>query len=223
MSGKARNYTWLLARTKWVVFNNEGQADQAFAGPSTDENLHFREALNEAYKQEVELAQLETSRARWFRTEDVTWAADAVTLELPPFLLGAQIVRVRDVTDSSDGDAVYISDSPDAGTIFRKTESVLQWGTTGPGSTRTLRFTYMAEPEYLGEHPSQEPKLIPAKFRMLLVWRAAIMLVAVGNRQAPSKWEQELEEVRSSFHKFCSRGFVMETDGPRIRMTDDSM
>ncbi len=220
---KNRDYEWLLRQLKFIVYNNTGQADQAYANNSaTDPNYHLREALNAAYENEVEEAKSECGFDPFRRTEDFVWPASQVVLELPATLVNKQGLAIRDITTFSDGDRFIISSSPDEGTVWRKDYNKLQWGTTGPESERTLRFFYLADAEHLGEVPSQQPLLIPYKFRWLIVWRAGKELELVGNLKAPQAWEAQAADIRSNYHKFLSRSFTLESTPKTIRNTDYS-
>ena len=219
---KLRDYTWLLTRLKFAVYNNEGQADQAYAGPSTDTNLHFREAINAGYEAVIEEAKAECGFDRFVCTQDVVWPADQVVFEFPDVLGDKQGLAIRDVTDAADGVGFTVFEGPEYGQVFWKDKDRIQWGTTGPSSARTLRYTYLADAEYLGEHPRQEPKLIPYKFRWLIVWAAALELEEVGSRQPPSSWTKRFNDIQSNFHKFLSRSRFSKGNPKTIRMTDFS-
>ena len=216
------NYEWLLAKLKWLVYFNDGQANQAFAGPSTDADKHFRDAINEAYREEIEEAQLNTMRAAWHRTHDLIWPNAQVTLELPDILVDKGVVEVRDITEGVDGPLLDIGDHMERHEIWRKDSNILQWGTEGPGQETTMRFTYLAEAEELNQKP-QRPKLVPARFIWLIVFSAGILMREVGEDKAPTAWYNKREALRENFHKSISRGWPMKTNGPRIRNVDDSM
>lgn len=216
------NYSWILAKLKWALNFNEGQADQNFAGPTTDPDRHYRDAINQAYKEEIEEAQIETSRAHWFRSMDITWPANQATFILPQTLVDKSVIIIRDVTDEQDGPELSIGDYADESEIWRLDSQTLQWGTDGPGQNTTMRFTYLAEAEELSQ-ASQLPALIPARYIWLIVWSAALLLRAVAEDKSPIDWEKKRDDLREKFHKILSQGWPMRSNPPTIRNRDHDM
>lgn len=215
------NVEWLLKKLKWVVNYNEGQPNQNYRGPSTQTDKHFLDALNEAYQSIIRKAR-ETRAQAWRHIHDVTWPSADVTFELPDELKNKQVTLVRDITDGIDGPIVDIGDFQDRFEVFRRDFKTLQWGTTGPGRDTTLRFFYLVAAEPL-IHNAQVPELVPEEFKMLLVYEAAFELRIVSENRAPEAWYKKIEEMSESFHKLVSRGWPMESNIPRIRMTDDAL
>lgn len=214
-----RDLAWLISRLKWVVNFNDGQVNQDFAGTSTDPNLHWREALNEAYKNIVRRAQKVTQKAHWRVSQDVTWPRGVTTITLPFDLESKQVQRIRDVTNEEDGVELDIADSPQDAEIWRLDRNRVQWSTSGPGYDTTLRFEYLAVAEDLLVD-NQEPRLIPEDLRMLLVWEAAIFLRTVADEKAPASWVATRDDLQKSFHAAISRGWPSDSNPPVIRNRD---
>lgn len=214
-----RNVDWLISRLKWVVNFNDGQVNQDFAGPSTDANLHWREALNEAYKTVVHNAQKVTSRHNWRKCQDVVWPVSTTTLTIPYDLAQAQVQRIRDITSEEDGTAIFIGNSPGESELWRLDKDTLQWGVAGPAAETTLRFEYLARAEELTSG-NQEPELIPADYRMLIVWEAAIFLRSIADERTPKAWVDARDAMQKTYNKSISQGWGMETNPPVIRNND---
>lgn len=218
-----RNMKWLLDTLKFVVsYDNQGNA-QDFVGPRNDPNKYFREALNEAYKQEVEEAQEQVGEDAFLTYEDVTWPANSVTFEFPRAIVDKQWMTARDITDASDGPELDIGDVPEHYEIWQVKRGIYQWGTTGAPRTTTIRIFYLREAEELVSD-AQEPELIPSRFRWLIVWSAALILRLVSDDAAgpPPKWEKQQTMLRERFIKAASRGRLAVSSPPVIRMRDNA-
>jgi hypothetical protein len=209
----------LITRTKKTVSHSDQLTDQAFAGPSDDADQNFRNAINEAYNDEVEDAK-QIGDPRWFIARyQFNWQASSPTLTLPAPLQGAQIVRLADITDGYPGQVMWMGDVPQFAQFHWRDRTTLQWGQTGPGSTRTLEAAYHAAAEWMKD-PADEPALIPNQFRHLLVWSAACLLLQIRDIEAPGQWLMRRDEIRMRWHKYLSMGRPTETGFPGIRNTD---
>jgi hypothetical protein len=201
-----RTYAEILARVKHLVNFNEGVTDQDFTGPSTDTNKHFRDAINEAYVDEVNDASQHGAPETWLNAVmSVTWPASQVTLTLPDTLANRQLLYIEDITSSDPGQAVWIGGRRESTEMFWLEKNKLQWGSSGPSSATTLRFSYVRTPEKMKDD-IDEPSLIQYEHRALLVWSAAIILREVGDDDVPQRWIQRRESYREKFWKSLSLG-----------------
>lgn len=190
----------LIDRTKlWLNFN-EDQTDQDFS------EAQILSVLNMVLTEECSLAKQEGARS-WFRTStEFTWAASEVTLTLPEPLSRVSMYRLVDVTDTTGpGARILFSQEGFTGDVFWKTRTVLQWGSTGPASERTLRAYYFATPEELVTD-LDIPELIPDEFHELLPLSAAVVLRTMADDAAPQAWLMKQRDYRNRLWKFMSRG-----------------
>lgn len=209
----------LIDRLKFVVSFNDDQTDQDFIGPAADTDKHFRWAINEAYVDEIEEAS-QICDNRWFyRNLEGTWAANAVTYDLPESVETAQLVAITDTTNDALGEPVWITGRHEGALRFWKDSNTIQWGTTGPASARTLLFTYVGQPIEMTED-SDVPDLLPSRFRHVLVWAAAIKLRAIADEAVPPDFVRQRNQIRERLHKALSMGRPTESGYPGIRNTD---
>jgi hypothetical protein len=216
--------TWTLERlidgTKRIVNQVDGLTDQAFTGPAGDLDLYFRDALNEAYDDEVEESK-QNGDPRWFLAElQATWSSGVSTFTLPALVRGTRIERIADITSSYPGQELWVGDNPQRAQIHWRDRDTLWWGSSGPGSDRTILLTYCSDPETL-EDPDDEPMLIANKFRHLLMWAAAMILVTMADQEAPSEWRRRRDDIRDRWQKFLMMGRPTQTGFVGVRLTDD--
>jgi hypothetical protein len=215
---KAWNLSQLILRLRYLVNSNEGQSDQDFAGPSGDADRHFRDALNEAYIEEVTEAAQHADPARWLHaTHTFTWEASEPTLTLPPAIDGKNLLGLQDITSSTPGTPLWIGA---ANTIWWKDRTTLQWGSTGPASDTTILATYISEPQELVSG-ADEPVLIPRAHRHLLVWSAGCIMRSIADEDAPGSWMNKRDELREALWKDLSLGRPMDTGYPGILTTNN--
>ena len=188
----------LQDETKELLNFNASQTDQDFT------LAQVKNAINRAYRREYVRARQEGSRKYFISTTNVSWASGTATLELPSRLQGAQIIRVCDVTSSDPGSELSFSNFGSAGDLFWLNRNTLQWGTSGPGSTRTLRFEYFPRTTKMVED-DDEPDLVPAEHRELIFWAAAIDLRNRADEMAPQAWLMERESLRMDLWKDISK------------------
>lgn len=214
-----RDLTWLIDRLKFFLNIDSGQPDQDYVGPSSDTDKWYRDLLNQAGEREVEDAKIECGRD-WFRkTYDSTWAAGAVTLAVPDQVREHLIEEVLDVTNDEVGNEIAFANYHPGGAVFWKDNETLQWGTTGPGSATTLRWTYLAN--FLPmEADSDEPEIIAPRFRWLLVWSALDIAKALGDERVPQDYMRHLTEWREKWWKVISLGRPMKNNPARIQNRD---
>ena len=209
----------LIEELKYKVAFNEGQTDQDFIGPSDDEDKHFRDAINEAYADEMEEA-AQQGDPRWFYTIDsLTWPANQQNLEVPEKLRGKTWVSVYDITTTEPGTPMWFSDWEDGAVHRWRDSKTLQWGSAGPSSDKTIRITFQAEAEEMVDD-GDEPELLPARFRHLLAWSAAIKLRRIADEVVPGGWVSERNDIRERMLKFFTLRGPIQTAGPGIRNTE---
>lgn len=212
------NVAWYISKTKWVVnFNSQNNLD--FAGPSTDADMRFRDALQQAYYREIELAQAEVGLSRFYRNATITWPASQVTLTLDTSLHDKQFIEWRDITSSSDGEPMLVGSRFEDNEIWELSGNTFQWGTAGAPRATTIQATYLAEAEELLED-NQVPALIPRKYAWLLVYSAAEILYGVADPSVPGFISKEINRLRDAYHKSLSRGRFLHSDAPVIRNDD---
>jgi hypothetical protein len=153
------------------------------------------------------------------RKSDFTWTADATTMEIPDEMLGKQILRISDDTDTSPGPVLRIWDEANDGSGFY-TYDHDTWGWyPAPSSDRSLVITYVADCKYLRE-ATDEPDLIPRRHRDLIIWSAAIWLhqvAPVTNTKTLGLWLGRQDELRFDYHKELARGSPAGHPPPHIR------
>ena len=174
-----------------------GQTHQDFT------TSRLNKSLNRAYVRE--------GGRNWFLAqEEVVWTANQNTFVLPTHIRHRQMYEVWDVTSGDLGTRVHFGDNGLDGNIFWLDHKTLQWGTSGPGTDRTLRVQYYAEPEELIAD-SDEPTLIPVPFHELLVWSAAVWLRSIADEKPPEAWVMQREELRFGYYKHIARGRPVTT------------
>lgn len=203
------NFQDLQDRTKFLLNFTDGQVGQDFSA------TRIKQALNYAYRREVNRAQLEGD-TRWFRKQvDKTWASGDVTFTLPAEVLRRQILQIQDATDVQIG-STLLND------IFWKDHKTLQWGEHGPGTDRTIRFIYLADAEELVAD-GDIPQLIPEGYHDMLMWSAAIFLRQAADEGTPQEWRYELNELRTDFCKWLSKGHPVGDEAPQSTINDLSI
>lgn len=214
-----RTLSDMIRRLKWLVAFNEGQTDLEFAGPTEDPDRYFRDAINEAYVDEVSEV-LQHGDPQWFyAVTELTWPASALSYAIPVALLDRELIKIVDVTNSENGYALWFADWEDNAPHFWLDRRTMRWPPNGPSSARTLRVTYIEEPEEL-KGDGDEPHLVPAKFRHLLVWTAGTKLRAVADDDAPSAWKRQADSIRERFIKHMYSRGPAQTNAPGIRNTN---
>lgn len=204
-----KNAAWLLDKLSRKLNFNTTQTDQDFAGPSSDANKHLYDYLNEAYIREVNAAKVEVGMQPFILRESLTWAASTQTLTLPDALIDKQIYRLDDETDQVPGVQLWVGhDGGQSTNIAWRDRNTLLWGTTGPGSARTIMALYVAEPGEL-HNPTDVPFLIPPQHRHLLIWSAAVIARSEADETAPATWLGQLDEARAQYHTLLSRGRII--------------
>jgi len=192
------DFAELQDETKELLNFNASQADQDFT------LAQVKSALNRAYRREYVRARQEGSRRYFISTTDVSWTAGSATLELPTRLQGAQIIRVTDVTNSNPGSELVFSDFGNTGDLFWLNRNTLQWGESGPGATKTLRFEYFPKITKMVED-DDEPNLVPPEHHDIIFWSAAIDLRNRADEMAPQAWLIERESLRMDLWKDISK------------------
>lgn len=193
---------------------NSSQTDQDFTA------AQIKKAINRAYAREFRKARQEGVREWFSGYREVVWPGDSLTFSVSGNLSGAQICKITDVTENLTGSGfhvvVYEGGDPPVGTpewtsqgfsgpIFWKDRNTLQWGTSGPGEDRTLRFTIFPSPEELSSD-GDVPQLIHPDHHELIFYSAAIDLRTRADEAAPQSWQMERQELRMDLYKDVSRG-----------------
>jgi hypothetical protein len=219
MDTPIRNLAWLRQKVSTKVNFDVTQPDQDFIGPSSDTNQLVDDAINEAYVEEYTNVKLEAAPEWFMQTEEFTWAASEVTLDLRTVSLTASnhsVLRMEDITNSVDGDPISIKKSRHHSEIWWKDRYTLQWGTSGPGEDKTIQITFMPKPKDM-RIATDEPDLIPEEHRWLLVWSAAINLRDMADEAAPQGWIQRRDNLRENMILDMAQGKVQRPTGNVIR------
>lgn len=212
------NLADLVKELQFIINANTGITDQAVTATSQDIDLHYRNAINEAYADEVEEA-MQASDIRNFMTiSKRTWPASQVTLDVSP-LSEFVLFKAEDITDRDPGEALYINTWTARSTIFWKDRETLQWGANGPPSEKTIRFTHVEEPAQM-LNDSDKPTMIPRRFRHLIAWSAAIILRIVMDDVATPPFVKRRNDIRMRFHKSLAMGKPIQTGYHGITNTD---
>jgi len=204
----------LKAELKFVLNANTGITDQAVTATAVDIDRHYRNALNEAYIDEVEEAMQIGDIRNFITTTTTTWPSGQVTFDARPM---SELVlhKVEDITDSDPGAQLWFEQWADGVALFWKNAHTIQWGTSGPSSDRTIRFTHVAEPNELVED-FDEPNIMPRRFRHLIAWSAAVILRVVMDEAAPRPFIKRRDDIRARYHKSLSMGKPMQTGFPGV-------
>jgi len=193
------NFKELQDEVSELINFNSLQADQDFSA------AQIKNAINRAYAREYRKARQEGIRRYFSTTTDLTWSSSDTTFILPDNLKGAQICKVTDVTSADPGSAVIFDDRGFLGDVFWKNRITLQWGASGPGEDKTLRFEFMPEPEKM-LNDDDVPELVPSDHHELIFYSASIDLRTRADEMAPPSWMSEREELRMDLYKDMSRG-----------------
>jgi hypothetical protein len=215
--------TWNLARlidqTRWLVNQASNMTDQGFAGATTDPDKQYRDAINEAYVDEIEEAR-QHADPRWFVAEEqFAWPSGQTDIVLPVRLRQTSIERLADVTNGYPGQVLWISDWPQTGQYHWRDRNTLYWSPTGPPGDRTIAATYHVAAEWLKDD-TDEPTLIANQYRHLLVWAAGCIMITAADMEAPRDWRRRVDELRERYYKFLSMGRPSFTGFVGIRNTD---
>lgn len=211
------NFGEIRSRVAYRLGFKSTSADQDFAGPSTDTWRHIDNAINEARRQEIHLAQLEAGH-RWLeRNMETTWPASQLLLTLPGSLGDASLVRIFDITANSGmGDPIFFGDQQGTGAIVFRDRKTLEWRDAGPSSAVTLRIHYVPQAEDFTE-TSEECDIIPPRHHDLYVVSAAVRLREVADESAPQAWVQHRNELRFLLWKELSQTRPLGTGPARAK------
>ena len=177
--------------------------------------------LNMTYRQVFKYAMIHGVKEWQMGSVELTWPANQAELELPVGLQSKNILDIRNVTTDSVGYTVAIAHGPNYQDVFFKDYKTLQNGTEGFNSAQTLRVTYRIEPERLTTE-EQEPSLIPAYHRDVLVIGTAILARQQVDEMAPQSWQIQYDQYLLGYTKLMSRGRP-EAKVPGVTMTTPSI
>lgn len=184
-------------------------------------STQLQSQLNSAYMREVRQAKQNAGYAYFRNYFDFIWPANALTYDLGNQIAWQDFDSFYDITSSEPGYRLIVGDVPGQTDIWWQTPTILQWGTIGPGSERTLRVRYLAKAEKM-LNDIDEPQLIPPEYRELLVWSAAVYLRTIADEMAPQAWLGKLEELQHDFWKGLSKGRP-HTYVPRVRPSQSDL
>ena len=215
---KLWNLEALIKDLKFKLTFNEGQTDLEFSGPSEDPDRYFRDYINEAYADELRDAK-QIGDSRWFyHIQSLVWPSGQLTYELPSSMDMKGLISVYDITNSDPGSPLWFNVWEAGASHLWRTRATMQWGTSGPGSDRTIRFTYLGDSQEL-VHDTDEPVLIPNDCRHLLSWRAASKLRLIADDSYPAGWDREMREIREGMLKFFSQRGPLQTGATGVLNT----
>jgi hypothetical protein len=192
------NFSELKSETSELLNFNTGQTDQDFTASQ------IAKAVNRAYRREYVRARQEGVRRFFLATTDMVWPASTATVPLPGRLVGAQLLRVMDITGGLPGSEVIFSDDSTTGDMSWADRNSLQMGTTGPGAEKTFRFTFFPSAEKL-INDDDVPGLISEEHHELIFYSAAIDMRNRADEIAPQSWMYERESLRQDYWKDVSR------------------
>lgn len=202
----------LKAELKFILNANTGITDQAVTATSEDIDLHYRNALNEAYADEIEEA-MQVADIRYFiTTSTITWPASQTTLDMSP-LSEYAIFKIEDITEQDPGELMWFSQWTENSAWFWKDKDTVQWGNSSPASDRTIRVTHVGEPREMVSQ-TDKPTMMPRRFRHLIAWSAANILRVVMDEQVPPHFTQRRDEIRMRYHKSLAMGKPIQTGQP---------
>lgn len=202
------------ARMAYRLGFKTDQADQDFAGPSTDTNRRLDNFYNTSRFEELQLAAEEAGTVWMQRDHEDTWPANTLLHTLPTNLQEAQLRAIYDITaNSGEGDPLWMGDRFSGSTLVWRNSKTLEWRDGGPGSDRTLRYLYVAQPAEFTE-ATDECDIIPSRHHNLYVLAASVRLREVADESAPKSWVTHRNELRHLLWKELSQTRPLWT-GPR--------
>ncbi len=210
------NFGELQDQVKFLLNFNDGATDQDFS------LTRIKQAINMAYKREVNRAQQHGNRDFFTAYEDHTWSSGESTFTLPASIKkrSGKIVRFEDVSSTGLGTLLDIGTRASDGLVVWRDRETLYWGDSGPSEDKTIRIIFLSDAQDLATD-ADEPSLIPPAFHELIVWSAAVFLREVADEEAPPSWKRRLEDLQDDFWKALSRGRVFESeDWISLRDTD---
>jgi hypothetical protein len=220
MSRRVWDLEDLIEEVKFILNANTGQTDQAARGTATDPDVRYRNALNEAYADEVDEAMQVSDVRHFLRNRSLTWPASQKTLNVGTL---AEVVlhRIEDITDQDPGTLIWFDGRLENSNWFWLNRDTIQWGVSGPTSARTLRFTYVEEPSELKDD-ADIPEIIPRRFRHILAWSAAIILRIIMDEEAPRHFVERRNGIRLRYHKSLQMGRPIQEGSPGAGIDRDS-
>lgn len=213
---ESRNLAWLRSHVAQVLNTQPGDPDQAYVGPDEDPWSVIDDAINESYTDELAEAIDNTDEDLFRESETITWPISQRTLELPEWTDNVlRIVRIDDETNEVPGSMLWILSraayfEPTISWLDRRT---LQWGTSGPEETKTLRLHYIPMANEMSL-PTDTPRYIHYGFRRLLVWGAAVIVRTSVHENAPGSWIQRRDELRERYHQMLWKRNLRDTERP---------
>jgi len=180
----------------------------------------LNKALNRAYVREVEFAKLVGVKEFFIARKQFTWPVNQQRFEFPLWLRRAQSYKFMDITGGRPGRSLMGTATPVDGLVYFFDEKTLQWGTTGPGSARTIEVIYYGQAADM-ESDMEEPSIIPAGFHELLVWSAAIQLRLGSDEASPGGWSRAHEDLQAAYQLFVAKGRP-RGNSPSVTLPDSS-
>lgn len=211
-----RNLQWLRQKVSRYLNFNSTQTDQDFAGSVNDPNALIDDFINEAYRTECNEVMNETSVEHFREVITDSWPQGQLLYILPSFLDPTSILAITDISSSSRGIPLLPQREDMQTRIFWKDQRTLQYDTTGPGSDLTIQIAYLGQPSEMKDD-TDEPYLIPYKFRDLLTWSAVVIARSVGDEAPPKFWVDRRDELRAQLALALSKGKPLQSGPPRIR------
>lgn len=176
---------------------NQGSVDQDFDGGTNAPYKWIDQYINEAIESEYLEVYTEVGHYPFERTATATWSQSAVTFDVyeKVGIYAHQLISMFDVTDDTRGEPLWFGERfTDANLIWRDAEK-MEWGESGPGSDKTIRFQYVAEPSELVE-TTDSPDIMPPVLHTLFVWAACCIARTESDEEIPRAWEMEREKWR---------------------------
>lgn len=216
-----RNLQWLRNLVADKIRFDSSAPDQDFAGESSDVWKPIDTAINEAYSEEVTKAKLNVDLDRFVMSYTFTWASTVEEYTLPAWVLDRGILRLDDETGGVPGQLLLVRPDEGLGGLHWRSRDTIRWGTSGPGSDRTIRVRFLAG-AYQMSNPLDVPWLIPYDHRWLLVWAACCILrLEADEDKAPRVWMERRDSLRQDYHLLASRGQIALPYSPGIRETTE--
>lgn len=208
-------FSELIDETSFIVSFQSSSVDQAFKGNATDPNKRIKQALNEAYRDEVKLGKINGGKRPFYLNKTTTWASGEETIEIPEPVRGTTIVGVLDYTNSIIGAPLEFYNPLIGGSgLYVVDYKTWGWYPT-PSSDKSLYIIYLAAANKL-EHDIDEPYLIYPELHDLLKWSAACLLWTVAKLEIPAEWKERRKELREQYWKMLSLGSPMTYPPPSI-------
>ena len=197
------NLAELREEVAYVVSAKIGDPDQDYDGGTTYPWKRIDRAINQSIRTEYREVINDCGPDPFWNTQPATWLSGSRLFSLPGDMRRGDLLALFDVSSSVRGTPIMVGERLTGATVYWHDRKTLAWGTTGPGSERTLALEHTARPDPL-ELAAQEPLLFHQEHHDVFVWGAAVFLKSVTDESVPKIWRDSHAACREQLIKFMS-------------------